>query len=78
MSSLTAKRKCPLRDGSKVVSDLGIEPDRLALEWVSAGEGHRFREVINGFLDRIIELGPNPLGKKGAPTGRPEAAPASP
>jgi len=62
----------------KLVEDFGVEPDRLALEWVSAGEGHKFREVINGFVDRVIELGPNPLGKKGAPTGRPEAAPASP
>ena len=62
----------------KLVADLGLEPDRLALEWVSAGEGHKFREVINGFVDRIIELGPNPLGKKDTPTGRPEAATASP
>jgi len=62
----------------KLVEDFGVEPDRLALEWVSAGEGHKFREVINGFVDRVIELGPNPLGKKGAPTGRPEAAPANP
>jgi F420-non-reducing hydrogenase iron-sulfur subunit len=47
----------------KMVEDLGLEPDRLALEWVSAGEGGRFREVINGFVDRIIELGPSPFGK---------------
>lgn len=62
----------------KLVADLGIEPDRLALEWVSAGEGGRFREVINAFVDRVIDLGPSPLGKKATRTGRPEAAPASP
>lgn len=50
----------------KMVEDLGLEPDRLALEWVSAGEGGRFREVINAFVDRIIELGPGPFGKKAA------------
>jgi F420-non-reducing hydrogenase iron-sulfur subunit len=48
----------------KVVEDFGIEPDRLALEWVSAGEGHKFQEVINAFVDRIIELGPSPLKEK--------------
>jgi coenzyme F420-reducing hydrogenase delta subunit len=59
----------------KLVSDLGLEPDRLALEWVSAGEGGRFREVINGFVERIIELGPNPLGKTiEAKPGEAEAA----
>jgi F420-non-reducing hydrogenase iron-sulfur subunit len=59
----------------KLVSDLGLEPDRLALEWVSAGEGGRFREVINEFVERIIELGPNPLGKKTeAKPGETEAA----
>jgi F420-non-reducing hydrogenase iron-sulfur subunit len=49
----------------KLVADLGLEEDRLALEWVSAGEGHRFREVINGFVDRVIALGPSPLRKGG-------------
>ena len=62
----------------KLVADFGIDPDRLALEWVSAGEGGRFREVINGFVERVIELGQSPLGKNSTPTGRPEAAPARP
>jgi coenzyme F420-reducing hydrogenase delta subunit len=48
----------------KLVSDLGLEPDRLALEWVSAGEGGKFREVINEFVEKIIELGPSPIGKR--------------
>ena len=61
----------------KLVEDFGVEPDRLQLEWVSAGEGHRFREVINGFIDRIMELGPSPIGKGvGEAEGKPEAAPA--
>ena len=40
------------------VRQFGIDPNRLLLDWVSAGEGIRFQEVINGFIDRIIELGP--------------------
>ncbi|MBM3307301.1 MAG: hydrogenase iron-sulfur subunit [Candidatus Eisenbacteria bacterium] len=42
----------------RVLKDLGIEPERLALEWVSASEGTRFREVINAFVERIAALGP--------------------
>jgi coenzyme F420-reducing hydrogenase delta subunit len=53
----------------KLVSDLGLEEDRLALEWVSAGEGHRFREVMNGFIEQIEELGPSPLRKGGGWNG---------
>ncbi len=55
----------------KLIADLGVEPGRLELEWVSAGEGHKFREVINGFIERVIELGPSPIGKKaGATVGK--------
>jgi F420-non-reducing hydrogenase iron-sulfur subunit len=45
----------------RLVSGMGLDPERLALEWVSAGEGGRFRDVVNAFVDKIIELGPNPL-----------------
>ena len=62
----------------KLVEDFGIDPDRLALEWVSAGEGHRFAEVINGFVDRIIELGPCEIGKQAKGAGKTEAATAAP
>lgn len=62
----------------KLVADLGVEPDRLALEWVSAGEGGRFREVINSFVDRVIELGPSPLGKKAPVPGKSAPAAANP
>jgi coenzyme F420-reducing hydrogenase delta subunit len=50
----------------RLMVSLGLEPDRLALEWVSAGEGARFQEVINAFVDRIVELGPSPLKESGA------------
>jgi F420-non-reducing hydrogenase iron-sulfur subunit len=40
---------------------LGIEPRRLRLEWISAGEGARFAEVIHEFTDQVRELGTNPL-----------------
>lgn len=40
---------------------LGIEPQRLRLEWISAAEGSRFAQLITEFTDQIRELGANPL-----------------
>ncbi len=58
----------------RLMESFGLEPDRLALEWVSAAEGAKFQEVINAFVGRIIELGPSPLRDgSDAPAGEPEA-----
>ena len=40
---------------------LGLEPDRVRLEWVSAAEGPRWAALIDEFVARITELGPSPL-----------------
>ncbi len=40
---------------------LGIEPQRLRLEWISAAEGARFAEVVKEFTEQVRELGANPL-----------------
>lgn len=53
----------------KLLSHIGVNPDRLRLEWVSAGEGVKFANVMNEFAAQIEELGP--LGK---PEGLSEAA----
>jgi coenzyme F420-reducing hydrogenase delta subunit len=42
----------------KVLHQIGIHPDRLYLDWVSAAEGKRFSEVITGFTDTIKNRGP--------------------
>ena len=42
----------------KVMEKIGIEQDRLLLDWVSAAEGIRFGEVVTGFVNRINDLGP--------------------
>ncbi|MHA1314516.1 MAG: hydrogenase iron-sulfur subunit [Candidatus Helarchaeota archaeon] len=50
---------------------LGIEKDRLRLEWVSAGEGQKFQQLIIEFTKKLRELGPSPFNKKviANPTG---------
>ena len=45
----------------KLVEMLGIEPDRLKLEWISASEGEKFATSIRTFVERIKELGRSPL-----------------
>ena len=45
----------------RLLSQLGIEAERLRLEWVSAAEGQRFAQVVTDFIEEIKRLGPNPL-----------------
>jgi len=45
----------------KLLPQLGIEPERLKLEWVSAAEGQRFAQVVTDFISEIKKLGPSPL-----------------
>jgi len=45
----------------KILEHTGVNPERLRLEWVSAGEGIRFASVMNDFGGKVKELGP--LGK---------------
>ncbi len=46
----------------KLLKHIGLNPERLRLEWVSASEGIRFAEIMNGVAKKLQELGP--LGKK--------------
>lgn len=45
----------------KVLGQIGVNPERLRLNWVSASEGIRFAEVVTDFTNKLTELGP--LGK---------------
>lgn len=40
------------------LNQLGIEPERLRLEWISAAEGRKFVEVMNEFVQKIGQMGP--------------------
>lgn len=47
-----------------LLEDLGIDPRRAALEWVSGAEGPRFAEKVQEFTALIKELGPNRFHEK--------------
>ena len=40
-----------------VLEKIGIEPERLYLDWVSAAEGRRFSEIVTDFTNKIKEMG---------------------
>ena len=40
---------------------IGIDKNRLRLEWISASEGTRFAETIKDFKDQIEKLGKNKI-----------------
>ena len=42
----------------RLLERIGIDPNRLRIEWVSAGEGIRFAEIMNDLGRRIQLLGP--------------------
>ena len=42
----------------KLLSQFGIEPERVRLEWVSASEGDRYAAVVKEFTDQIRQMGP--------------------
>ena len=45
----------------KILELVGVNPDRLRLDWISASEGTRYAEVMNEFGKKLTELGP--IGK---------------
>lgn len=47
--------------GRRLLKYIGLNPERLRLEWMSASEGSRFAEVMNDFSKQVKALGP--LGK---------------
>jgi F420-non-reducing hydrogenase iron-sulfur subunit len=42
----------------RTLADLGIEPGRVRLEWVSASEGERLAALFDEMTEQVRELGP--------------------
>ena len=45
----------------KVLEEIGIEPERVEMFNLSAGEGPRFAEIAREMVERIKALGPSPV-----------------
>jgi F420-non-reducing hydrogenase iron-sulfur subunit len=46
----------------RLLEAMGIEPERLRLEWISAAEGEKLVRVMTEFVDAVKGLGPLELG----------------
>jgi len=51
-----AARRIPLL--KKMLTQLGIEEERVRLDWVSASEGGRFASIVNEMTEQVRKLGP--------------------
>ena len=45
----------------KYLGEMGIEPERVRFEYVSASEGQKFAAVVTEFVDELKKLGPSPI-----------------
>ena len=42
----------------KMLGQLGIEEERIRLDWVSASEADRFASIVDEMTEQIRQLGP--------------------
>jgi F420-non-reducing hydrogenase iron-sulfur subunit len=42
----------------RILTDLGIEPERFRHEWVSAAEGEKFTRLVTEMTEQVRKLGP--------------------
>ena len=59
--NIKAKRR--VRYVKHVLEDLGVEPERVEMYNLSAGEGPRFAEIAIEMDKKIREIGPTPIKK---------------
>lgn len=45
----------------RILEHIGLNPERLKIEFMSGAEGNLYAEVVNSFVNKVKELGP--LGK---------------
>ncbi len=52
-----------------VLNQLGVEDERVRLEWISSAEGTKFAKVISEFTEELRQLGPFKSEQKAAAGG---------
>jgi coenzyme F420-reducing hydrogenase delta subunit len=43
-----------------LLTQFGLDPQRLQLAWISAGEGEKFATTVNAFVESVRNMGPSP------------------
>ena len=57
--NLKARRRMAIL--SSILEQLGLDPDRVWLRWISASEGKVFADTIQEMVQVLEEKGPNPM-----------------
>ena len=57
--NLKARRRMAIL--SSILEQLGLDPDRVWLRWISASEGKVFADTIQVMVQVLEEKGPNPM-----------------
>jgi len=52
----------------RAVESIGMEPERVRLEWISASEGGKFAALVREMTEQVRQLGPSPF----RPTNNPK------
>ena len=47
-----------MKTTKKILKTVGLSPERLLVDWVSAAEGDRFATLVREFTERVRKLGP--------------------
>lgn len=48
----------------KMLEQMGIEKERLRLEWISASEGEKVKKVVDEMREDVRKLGPLNINEK--------------
>jgi F420-non-reducing hydrogenase iron-sulfur subunit len=48
----------------RMLGDMGIEPERVRLEWISAAEGEKVKVVMNEMVETLKKMGPLGMPEK--------------
>jgi F420-non-reducing hydrogenase iron-sulfur subunit len=46
---------------TKLTTQMGVEKERIRLEWISASEGKQFAELVNDMTRDLLALGPSKM-----------------
>ena len=47
-----------------ILEKSGLGSERVLLRWISASEGQKFADTVKEFVEKIREIGPNPLKER--------------
>ncbi len=64
--NLRARRR--VERTKQLLSEIGLEPERLEMFNLSSAEGQRFAQIVTEMTARLAELGPSPLRQESQTT----------